>query len=130
VSNENTGTLNEIADRFAAAGMACDRTFHVPVPAAKLEMRIPFSVPVKCADFRMLSQHFVRILLDCDLTDPMLAAVERELHRLTDSWSFCGSVHLRKALEHCLKSMPSERMRMIPGAYRVERLCDIEQHKA
>jgi hypothetical protein len=74
VSNENTGTLNEIANRLAAAGIACDPTFHVPVPAAKLEMRIP-----------LLSQHFVRILLDCDLTDPMLAAVERELHRFTDT---------------------------------------------
>jgi hypothetical protein len=84
VSNENTGTLTEIADRLAAAGIACGPTFHVPVPAAKLQMRIPFSVLVKCADFRMLSQHFVRILLDCDLTDPMLAAVERELRRLTD----------------------------------------------
>jgi hypothetical protein len=85
VSNENTGTLNEIVARLTEAGMACDLTFHVPVPAAKLEMRIPFSVPVKCADFRMLSQHFVRILLDCDLTDTMLAAVEQDLHRLTDT---------------------------------------------
>jgi hypothetical protein len=85
VSDENTGTLNEIAERLTAAGMACDPTFHVPVPAAKLRMRIPFSVPLKCADFRMLSQHFVRILLDCDLTDTMLDAVERDLHRLTDT---------------------------------------------
>jgi hypothetical protein len=83
VSNENTGTLNEIAHRLAAEGMACNPTFHVPMPTAKLQMRIPFSIPIKCADFRTLSQHFVRILLDCALTDAMLAAVERELHRVT-----------------------------------------------
>jgi hypothetical protein len=85
VSNENTGTLKEIADRLAANGMPCDPTFHVPVPTANLEMRIPFSVHVKCADLRMLSQHFVRILLDCDLTDAVLTATEWELHRLTDN---------------------------------------------
>jgi hypothetical protein len=54
------------------------------MPTAKLEMRIPFSVNVKCADLCMLSQHFVRILLNCDLTDAALTAVERELRRLTD----------------------------------------------
>ena len=85
VSNENTGTLHEIVDRLTVAGMACNPTFHVPVPEAGLEMRIPFSVPVKCADFRMLSKHFVRILLDCDLTDTMLSAAERDLHRLTNT---------------------------------------------
>jgi hypothetical protein len=84
VSNENTGTLTEITDRLAAAGMVFCPTFSIPVPAAKLQKRIPFSVTLKCADFRILSQHFVRILLDCDLTDSVLAAVERELDRLTD----------------------------------------------
>jgi hypothetical protein len=85
VSNENIGALTEIADRLAAAGIPCGPTFHIPLPAAKLQMRIPFSVLVKCNDFRTLSQHFVRILLNCGLTDPMLSAVERELHRFTDS---------------------------------------------
>jgi hypothetical protein len=85
VSNENTGTLKEVADRLTANGMPCDAAFHVPVPTAKLEMRIPFSVHVKCADLCMLSQHFVRILLNCDLTHAVLIAVERELHRLTDN---------------------------------------------
>ena len=47
VSNENAGTLYEIVDRLTKGGMACDPTFHVPVPAAKLEMRISLFGPGK-----------------------------------------------------------------------------------
>jgi hypothetical protein len=82
VSNENTGVLKEIADRLSVAGIACNPTFHVAVPGAELEIRIPFSVPLECADFDVLTQHFVRILLDCDPTDSVVAAVGCELHRL------------------------------------------------
>jgi hypothetical protein len=84
VSNENIGALNEIADRLTAAGMSCN-PFHVLLPAAKLQKRIPFSIDVKCADFYTLSQHFVHILLHCELMDSTRAAVERELRRLTDT---------------------------------------------
>lgn len=85
VSNEKIGSLGEIADRLDAEGITCHPTFHVPVPDAELEMRIPFSVQVTGGDFRMLSQHFVRILLDCELTEALLTSVERELRRLTGS---------------------------------------------
>jgi hypothetical protein len=83
VSNEKGGAIDEIADRLAAKGLTCGAAFDVAVPNAKIQMKIPFSVLVKCNDFRTLSQHFSRILLNCELTDEMLAAVERELRRVT-----------------------------------------------
>ena len=57
------------------------------IAGVELEAKIPFSVRVGSVDFRALSQHFVPcILLDCELTDTMLAVVEWELRvHLTDT---------------------------------------------
>jgi hypothetical protein len=84
VSNENAGALKQVTDKLAAAGMPGAPTFHVPVPRANLEKKIPFSVLIKSADFPVLSRHFVRILLDCDTSDAMLSALERLLRLCTE----------------------------------------------